>query len=1425
MADHTPFAWHSSAHPASAVELACSCRFFNLESSPSLVVASADALYVYKIVNPTNNAQTGSDNAAIARDKLELALKFPLFGKVESMCSARLLGAKRESLFLTFSDAKLSVVEYEPSTNDLKTVSMHAFEDEGSRDGRHRVVSPPIVKIDPEGRCAVLCIYGQKFVVIPLAMDKRNQLSFQQRFKSYIISFDPTLPIRNIVGFEMMGGFTEPTLAILYEPVPTWVGRYAVTRDTRKITALSLNIVEQTHAVIWNPDVRLPSDLSMVYSIPRPLGGLLCLGANSIIYLNQSTPPHGISLNQFANKSSFLYKQKTQVPYCFDACAHTLLDKQRIALLTKDGQLCLITLVSDGRSIQTINLEPQGYSRLTCCMCAVGSEYLFLGGRLADSLLLRVSEVDGFDGPENSSPSKRRRLSSTEGNHDFDDLFYTDEHQSEMKQTDFKFVPCDSLMNIAPVGDWTMGYSTDETEIYDEDSERSFELVTCSGFGKNGALSIMKQQVRPNCILKSNELKDYTSLWAVFAKGEKTNEDNERTHQYLILSKVDQTIVLSCAGDLVLLDSQQSGFYKDGQTVFAGNIGGFGNQYILQVTENSAYLLDGPVLLHQLAVGRSTTHVIDCQADGCHGLLLMSDGSGILLSILHAEEPRLHSHTIESIPSDPIVAMSTFTDKSKLLMVGVAQEHNDTKQKQEIQEDIPDTDLGNLDDDDELLYEVAQKKRKPADTVINKDTKREQAMNVDEESEIAWCAICRKQGSLELFQIVKEKENLSLRECFLMRGVSLAPRMLVDTGKFASKEDKLHATEPKAASLGDSGQDPTICELQLVSMGKENKAYLLIYLSSGHLGLYEAFNPIDMILDEHQEGRLITRFKKLDHSIILDAPRKIEVKKKEKKKKTKVKKVQADRKNIFHPFKDINGYDGVLISGNRPMWVMMGPLKELRYHKMWQYGPLEAFSEFSNASCPQGFVSVSIDGTMRIMSLQPTLNYDSHFITRKVPLKTTPVFIEYHHETEVYALVTRDIQPSPYAALLSNEEPPEQPEPVDRGERHIAPDFRKFAIQIVSPGAWKIVPKTTISMRPFDEITTCKVLELKSKEHSSGKRGFVVLGITRVCGEEVSTRGRIMILDVLDVVPEPGQPLTKNKFKVLYDQVQKGAVTQIASVRDFLLTCNNQKDGCKVYVWNFENKDSLIGIAYCESKLTTSTVSVIKDIVVLGDMFQSVSLLRFQEEEHIVEGQPKVGGQLTQISEDIRHSKRTVCTQFYVNKQTLGILATDMTGNLYIYVYAPEDPDTRGGRTLLKRADFNLGGRASAVLRISCPSISRNGFSVSSGKHTVFYGSNEGSIGLICPIEEMEHRRLYMLQNKLTNSLQHYAGLNPKSYRVIRSQNRLTSPSRNVLDGDLLFRFNTLGISQQQEIARKIGASVDTVLKDLKAITESVPII
>lgn len=47
-----------------------------------------------------------------------------------SMQAVSLAGSKRDALLLSFKDAKLCVVEYDPETNELKTLSLHYFEDE-----------------------------------------------------------------------------------------------------------------------------------------------------------------------------------------------------------------------------------------------------------------------------------------------------------------------------------------------------------------------------------------------------------------------------------------------------------------------------------------------------------------------------------------------------------------------------------------------------------------------------------------------------------------------------------------------------------------------------------------------------------------------------------------------------------------------------------------------------------------------------------------------------------------------------------------------------------------------------------------------------------------------------------------------------------------------------------------------------------------------------------------------------------------------------------------------------------------------------------------------------------------------------------------------------------------------------------------------
>lgn len=94
----------------------------------------------------------------------------------------------------------------------------------------------PIVRVDPEGRCAVMLIYGRKLVVLPFKKDpslddgdlldnlkaSSNKTPILSSYMIVLKSLEEKMD--NIVDLQFLYGYYEPTLLILYEPVRTFAG-------------------------------------------------------------------------------------------------------------------------------------------------------------------------------------------------------------------------------------------------------------------------------------------------------------------------------------------------------------------------------------------------------------------------------------------------------------------------------------------------------------------------------------------------------------------------------------------------------------------------------------------------------------------------------------------------------------------------------------------------------------------------------------------------------------------------------------------------------------------------------------------------------------------------------------------------------------------------------------------------------------------------------------------------------------------------------------------------------------------------------------------------------------------------------------------------------------------------------------------------
>ncbi|XP_037085613.1 cleavage and polyadenylation specificity factor subunit 1-like [Pollicipes pollicipes] len=1318
----TMYSIHKTIHPPTGVEASLYCNFIG-QGDQQLVVAGSNMLKIYRLV-PDPDAVLSSDEEERPKTRLECLLSFSLYGRVAALASASLPGAKRDSLLVAFDEAKLALCEYDPLRHDIATISMHMFEEDEMKSGCTDLTGVQM-RVESGDRRIVILPFRREVTVDEETGSRRSPV-----LPSYVINLkELDERLCNVADVQFLHGYYEPTLAILYEPIKTFAGRLAVRRDTYQLVAISLNVEQRVHPVIWTV-ANLPFDCLRIAPVPRPIGGALVMATNSLLYLNQSVPTYGVSLNTMTETSSrFPLKTLDSVKMTLD-CAHSVfVTPDQLVVSLRTGELYVVTLVADSmRSVRDFNFERAASSVLTTCMTVCDDHYLFLGSRLGNSLLLRIQEKKALD-RDGEPLSKRRRtdgpLTNIE-NLDLEELeVYGSEDMAQTQLKQYTFEVCDSILNLSPCGQLSMGQPAFLSEEFTLD-DPDIELITTSGHGKNGALSVLQRSVRPQ-VVTTFTLPGCLDMWTVLGPDSGGGGGSGEQHAFLLLSRPEATMVLQTGEAINELD--KSGFQTAARTVAAGNLGE--RRYIVQVTTAAVLLLDGSTLVHQVDVGVEAPlaaasiadpYVVVCSESGEVALVSLDDSRLVL--------------TVPDIDTKDVVLASAFVDRSGLFSTAVPSYIRDI---------------------DEQLAGVADKQ----------PTDEQRKQELDDEDEIA------VRGDVALLSLP------DFRPALVLRGL-------------AHGWTVIGHDEPQPQLEGEAARPPPIRELRLSCLGYRKSRPVLTALVGEQLLIYEVFPCYAL-----PESQLKVKLRRVQHDIIIRT----------RKSKTRpMADAEPGAPGLLREFTNVAGFDGLFLCGPNPHWILMTTRGELRFHPMTIDGRLKSFASFNNVNCPQGFLYFNKEGEMRICVLPPHLLYDAPWPIRKVPLRCTPHIICYHLETKTHLVCTSNAQPSMKVYKFTGDDKELSVE--DRGERFPYPYQKVYTIQLYSPVSWEPVPKALMEFEEWEVVTVMNNVSINYEGHRSGQRMYIAVATNHSYGEDVVCRGKLMLLDVIEVVPEPGQPLTKNKLKVLLTKEQSAPVSAISSVAGYLLGAVGQK----VFVWTVKNND-LVGVAFIDSQVYIHQLRSMKNFIMAADVCNSVSLLRFQQDFRTI----------SLLARDFK-PRDIYAVEYLIDNTQVGFLATDAEANLIVFLYQPESRESGGGQRLMRRADFQLCSRVSTMTRVRCrlkdTSGERKHPPIVAKRHMTVYASLDGGLGFLLPLPEKTYRRLLMLQNLLTSQLPHRLGLNPRSFRTYRSQRReLAPPARGVLDGDLVFSYLSMPTPERHDAARRVGSRPDEIADDLTEVS------
>ncbi|KAL8663079.1 MAG: hypothetical protein Q9168_008152, partial [Polycauliona sp. 1 TL-2023] len=361
---------------------------------------------------------------------------------------------------------------------------------------------------------------------------------------------------------------------------------------------------------------------------------------------------------------------------------------------------------------------------------------------------------------------------------------------------------------------------------------------------------------------------------------------------------------------------------------------------------------------------------------------------------------------------------------------------------------------------------------------------------------------------------------------------------------------------------------------------------------------------------------------------------------------------EVSRREPMRAIPDLGGYSTVFLPGDAPTFVIKSASSPPQFINLHE-DSVQCLSRLNTSTCEKGFAYIDQTGNIKFAQLPTDCHYHTGWVTRRTSLGEDVHAIDYHEPSRSYVL---GVSQKADFKLPEDETHPEW----NTESTSFLPQVEQGTIKLLDQKTWSIIDEYPLTTA---EVVMCiKTLSLETSEHTHSRSTLTAIGTAILRGgEDLPATGRILVFNIIDVVPEPDRPETGHKLKLIAQAETKGAVTALSEIgtQGFLLAAQAQK--CMVR--GLKEDGTLLPVAFMDMQCYTTVAKGLAGtgMCMMGDAIKGVWFAGYYEDPY----------QLRLFGKSTSHIE-VLAGEFLPDGKNLYLVVADADSNIHVLQYDPE---------------------------------------------------------------------------------------------------------------------------------------------------------